>query len=345
MADAVPMKLVIADMEVSEISEKDLETTFQRVVVAHKDAVRLIQASMQDADDIYRKYLDPNYIPLEDVAKKDRADLNKLEKVIADQYATLKDAYEKPMQNIEANIKQIRNAIKEASGNVDKAVKVYEERQKKKKRTEIDDYFATKKFELVPLERIFDQKWLNKSKTMKEVKDELDAKIKAIYGDIEILEKINEHGTAAKAFYLEHLELGAALKQVEILKDNAAKLAKEQAERDSRKVNEQVETNAKAERRERREQQKEDIVSGIIDEACGFEHGTMAAEKREQIISFTCTFKGTEEQLRKLREYMTANGIAYEKGLLLESESHAKQISQKRNLNGKIYSFIYVPAA
>jgi len=132
---------------------------------------------------------------------------------------------------------------------------------------------------------------------------------------------------------------------VETLKENAAKLAREQAERDSRKVNEQVETNAKAERQERREQYKDNIVSGIIDEACGLEHGTTAAEKREEIISFTCTFKGTEEQLMKLREYMTAKGIAYEKGLLLENESHARQISQKRNLNGKIYSFIYVPVA
>jgi hypothetical protein len=39
MSEAVPMELVIAEMEVSEISVKDLETTFQRVVVAHKEGV------------------------------------------------------------------------------------------------------------------------------------------------------------------------------------------------------------------------------------------------------------------------------------------------------------------
>jgi len=291
------------------------------------------------------KYFDENYIPNEPEAKADRAELNRLEKAIATQATAIKTAYNAPLEEFNKLVTEIRNTIKGAAETVDSAVKVYEELQKKKKRTEIDDYFATKKFELVQLDRIFDPKWLNKTKTMKEVKEELDAKIQAIYRDIEILEKINEHGTAAKAFYLEHLDMGAALKQVEVLKENAAKIAREQAERDNRKVEEQVEANARAERQERREQQKEDIVSGILDEACGLEHGTTAAEKREEIISFTCTFKGTEEQLMKLREYMTAKGIAYEKGLLLENESHARQISQKRNLNGKIYSFIYVPVA
>jgi hypothetical protein len=242
-------------------------------------------------------------------------------------------------------VSEIRSTIKDASGVVDNAVKTYEELQKSKKRTEIDDYFATKKFELVPLEKIFDAKWLNKTKSMKEVRDEIDAKIAAIYRDIEILEKIPEHGIAAKAFYLEKLDMGESLRQVEILKENAAKIAREIAERESRKTNEAVEANARAERQERREEKEEKIVSGIIDQACSLEHGTTAAQKREEVISFTCTFKGTEEQLKRLREYMTANSIVYEKGLLLESESHAKQISQKRKLNGKIYSFIYVPAA
>ena len=343
MSEAVPM--VIADLEVSEISEQELENTFQRVCVVHKDAVRSIRASMQDADDAYRKYLKPNYVPLEDVAKKDRASLNKAEKDIADQYAILKRAYEKPLVNIEENIKQIRKAIKDASGVVDNAVKTYEELQKRKKKTEIDDYFATKKFDLVPLEKIFDSKWLNKTKTMKEVREELDAKISAIYRDIEILEKIPDHGMAAKAFYLENLDMGASLRQVEALKANAEKLAKEQVERDSRKVDEQVSANARAERQERREEAKEEIVQSIVDQAVGLPAGTTAEQEREEIIEFTLTFKGTKEQLKQLKEYMTANGIAYMKGLRLESEDDARYMMKAKNVAGRIYYLIYVPAA
>jgi hypothetical protein len=338
------MELVIVEMEVSEISEKELETTFQRVVAAHRDAVRSIQDSMQDADDAYRKYLDPNYIPLEAEAKKDRAALNHAEKNVADQYAALKKAYEKPLVGIETNIKQIRDAIKTASGNVDKAVKVYESLQKTKKKTEIDDYFASKKFELVPLEKLFDPKWLNKTKEMYEVRQELDAKITSIYRDIELLEKIPEHGVAAKAFYLEKLDIAEALRQVEALKANAEKLAREWVERDMRKGNEQVEANARAERQERREQRKDEIVSGMIDKAVGVPIGTTASQQREEILEYTMTFKGTKEQLIKLREYMTAIGVVYTKGLVLDNEEDARQIMRNRGIAGRVYSFIYTAA-
>lgn len=344
MNEAVPMELVIAEMEVSEISEKDLETTFQRVVVAHKDAVRSIQASMQSADDVYQKYLDPSYIPLEDIAKKDRAELNKAEKNIAEQYASLKEAYEKPLQNIDVNIKQIRKAIKDASGVVDNAVKTYEERQKRKKKQEIEDYFTTKRFDLVPLEKIFDQKWLNKTAKMKDIREEIDEAVSTVYRDIEILEKIPEHGMAAKAFYLGCLDMGAALRQVEILKESAERLVREQLAREERKMQEQCNINASTERQERREQRKEEAVQNMVDQAVGLAPGTTAAQEREEIIEYTMTFKGTIEKLRKLREYMTANGIPYNKGLLLKSEDDAMQILRKRNIAGPVYSFIYVPA-
>jgi hypothetical protein len=256
----------------------------------------------------------------------------------------LKKAYEKPLQGIEVNIKQIREAIKTASGNVDKAVKVYEELQKTRKRTEIDDYFASKKFELVPLEKLFDPKWLNKTKEMYEVRQELDAKITSIYRDIEILEKIPEHGVAAKAFYLEKLDIAEALRQVEVLKANAEKLAREQANHEDRKTNEQVEANARAERQERREQRKDEIVSGMIDKAVGVPISTTASQQREEILEYTMTFKGTKEQLIKLREYMTAIGVVYSKGLVLDNEDDARQIMRNRGIAGRVYSFIYTAA-
>jgi len=343
MGEAVPMELVIAEMEVSEISEKDLEATFQRVVVAHKDAVRSIQQSMKDADDIYKKYRDPNYIPLEDVAKKDRAELNKAEKNIAEQYATLKDAYERPLQNLETNIRQIRAAIKEGSANVDKAVKVYEEKQKTAKLKEIREYFNSKKFELVLLENIFDPKWLNKTKSMKEIREELDAKIAVIYRDIETLEKIQEHGVAAKAFYLKELDMGAALRQVEILKENAARIAREQASREERKAQEQCVQNAATERQEKVNTVKEEKSQDLIDKALDLPEGTTAAQAKSEIVEFTMTFRGTKEQLLKLREYMTNNGIPYQKGLVLDNPDDARIVAKSKNVAGKIYSFIYVP--
>ena len=180
---------------------------------------------------------------------------------------------------------------------------------------------------------------------MKDIRERIDEDIAGIYRDIEVLEKIPEHGMAAKAFYLEKLDMGAALRQVEILKENAERLAREQAAREERKIQEQVDKNASSEKAERREERKEERVQSLIDETFDLPQGTTAAQAREELLEYTMTFKGTKDQLRRLREYMTANGIPYNKGLVLRCEADAAQIMKQRNLDGKIYSFIYVPAA
>jgi len=334
---------VIAEMEISAIKDSELEAAFLKVLSEHKDAVASIHQSMVDADDVYGKYLNPDYIPFEDTAKNDRAVLNKCEKNIAEQFATLKEAYEKPLQNIEANIRQIRNAIKDASGVVDKAVKDYEELQKSKKRKEIEDYFAAKKFELVPLEKIFNQKWLNKGTKIKAIKTEIDEAIKKIYQDIEVLERIPDFGVAVKAFYLQSLDMGAALRQADMLRDNAKLLAKEQAGREERKVQEQCEQNNKAERQEKVDAFKEERTQGLIDEAVGLPEGTTAAQAKSEMIEFTATFKGTREDLLGLRMYMTAHGIAYQKGLVLNCPDDARIIAKSKNIAVDIKTFIYVP--
>ena len=332
---------VIAEMEIGTIT--DLEAAFLKVVSEHKDAVASIHESMVEADSVYGKYLSPDYIPIEDTAKKDRAVLNKCEKNIAEQYATLKEAYEKPLQNIEANIRQIRNAIKDASGIVDKAVKDYEELQKSKKKKEIEDYFATKKFGLVPLEKIFNQKWLNKGTKIKNVKAEIDEAIAKIYQDIEVLERIPDFGVAVKAFYLQSLDMGAALRQADTLKDNAKLLAQEQAGREERKIQEQCEANNKAERNEKVEAFKAERSQELIDQAFDLHEGTTTAQAKSEIIEFTATFRGTKEDLLGLRMYMTAHNIAYQKGLVLNSPDDARLVAKSKNIAVDIKTFIYVP--
>ena len=344
MSEAVPMNdLAITDLEVSEISDIELEDAFRRVILTHKEAVASIHQSMKDANDAYQKYLDPAYIPLEEVAKVDRATLNKAEKNIAEKYAGLKEAYEKPLSNIEANIKEIRRVIKNASGTVDLAVKRYEETRKSKKREEIIAYFHSKKFDLVAPADLFDERWTNKGAKMKDIMDEIDEKIAVIYRDIAILEKIPEHGMAAKAFYLEKLDMGAALRQVEIFKENAAKVAREQANREERQTQEAVAGNAAAERREEREAVREEKVNDMIDQALDLPQGAVAEQERAEILECALQFSGTREQLLKLKEYMTAMGIPYRKIMLLENDRDAAVYMRQKDIVGRIWSAVIIP--
>jgi hypothetical protein len=288
------------------------------------------------------KYSDENYIPNEPEAKSDRAELNRIEKAIATQAQAIKTAYNAPLEEFNGLVAEIRTTIKDAVKIVDGAVKAYEEKEKKKKREEIEKYFTFKKFELVPLERIFDSRWLNKTCKMNEVKKEMDAIIAKIYQDIEVLERIPDHGTAAKAFYLESLDLGDALRQVDVIKENAEKLAREETNRAERKIEEQVNKNIASLKKEERDDAIAKRAQGCIDDMLGLPRGTTAAQSKDDIISYTLTFKGTKEQLLNLREYLSRKNIPYNKGLVLENADDARQILRNRGIAGKLYTFVYI---
>jgi len=289
------------------------------------------------------KYLNDNYIPNETNAKADRAELNRVEKSIAQQARQIVIAYNAPLDEFNVIVNEIRKTIKDAVQTVDLAVKRFEEKQKSQKYAEIQAYFDAKNFELVQLGDIFDDRWLNKTKPMKEVKDELDAKIANIYRDIEILEKLPEHGMAAKAFYLEKLDMGAALRQVEIHKENAAKVAREEANREERKTQEDVAVNAANERQEERAAAKDEKTQSLIESALGLPAGAVAAQKKAETLEYTLQFRGTEEQLFKLREYMTSQGIPYKKLVILENDRDAASYMKQKNIAGRVWSAVILP--
>lgn len=304
----------ISQMSISEISDDELETAFLAVAIQHKDAIASIHQSMVEAQDAYEKYLDKTYEPLEEQAKKDRAQLNKAEKNIAEKYAQLKTAYEKPLETVEMNIKSIRSAIKKASGIVDDAVKIYEGKQKEVKWDCIREYFDSKNFGLVPLIKIFDDRWLNKTYKMADITKEIDTAINTIYDNIKILENITEYGVIAKSSYLETLDMGAAMRQVDTLKANAERLAREKIEREERQRQAQIAANAEEllteERNENLTRAKTERVQDIVNEALGIEEPEAV---EPEILEYTLKLRGTKEQSFKLREYMTLNQIAYER--------------------------------
>jgi len=257
------------------------------------------------------KYHDENYIPNEADAKRDRAELNRLEKAVAAEILRIKTKYNEPLEEFFSITAEIRNVLKEGAQVIDGSVKAYEETQKSEKRKEINDYFLTKNFDLVPLEKIFNQKWLNKTVKMAEVKKEIDDTVSRIYSDIQVLERIPEHSMTAKANYLKTLDIGTALREVDILKENHARLTREKIEREERERLAQIAANAKEERQEEREAVKVESVQSLVDEALGFEEPE--AKPNPEIKIFRLEIEGTTEKLLMVREYMTAVGVSYRK--------------------------------
>ena len=56
---------------------------------------------------------------------------------------------------------------------------------------------------------------------------------------------------------------------------------------------------------------KKEVVRSMVDVALDIEEPEVSAKL--EMLEFTCRFSGTRDQLFRLREFMTANGITYTK--------------------------------
>jgi len=297
------------------------ESAFEKAVILRPTSMSVgsittnAQAVLEAVKEKAKQYLDVSkYEGDEKQAKDDRALLRKQKEATKTTIKSIEEAWNQPLEPFLDIAKKITKEFDFAIDAIDEWVKEGEAKEKEKKRKEIQAYFDTKKFDLVSLEKIFDDKWLNKTYKIWDVKKDIDAAIETIYSNIKILENIAEHGMTAKAFYLETLDMGAAMRQIETLKANAERLAREQIERGQRELNAKVAQNAAEERKESRESRNEEMAKGLAASALDIDEPDVpAAPAPPKVISYTCKFWGTEEQLKKLREYMTASGIAYEK--------------------------------
>jgi hypothetical protein len=219
-----------------------------------------------------------------------------------------------PLNEFETTMKLVKAEFKAASGGLDELVKNVENREKDAKRLEIQEYFDTKNFDLVPLDRIFNDRWLNKTFKMPDIRKEIDSAVSAIYANIKILERIPEHGVTAKTLYLNTLDMAAALQQVDTMKANAERLAREQAEREERERREQIERNRSAIEKEKRESvPPSERMDELVNQALDILMPEAETPQKPEIMEFILRFRGTKEKLFALKAWMNENGIAYEK--------------------------------
>jgi len=295
VAEAVPFETAIVlrplTMDVGKIT-----TNAEQVLAAVKaKAAAYGDLSKYDGDDRQ--------------AKADRALLRKQLDAMKTADASLMEAWNAPLSAYRDFVTRIKSAMNGAINAIDGFVKEGQEREKEAKGKTIQAHFDGLGFDLVPLERLFDDRWLNKTYDIRDVRKEIGEKISEIHSNLKVIEGIAEHGTVAKALYLDTLDMGAALRQVETLKANAQRAERERAERAEREARETVEANRKAEEIEARAVAVEAKAGSLADDALG-----VAAEPaRTAMREITFRIRVTDEQGRKLRRFMTENGIAYEK--------------------------------
>lgn len=216
-------------------------------------------------------------------AKEDRAALNKFKERIDAARKDVKKRYLEPYNNFEEKVKSLLALIEEPTAAIDTQVKAYEEKKRAEKKTQIEEYFTAVIGDLakfLTLEKIFNQKWLNASVTIKNVQTEIDQIIEKVKFDLQTIKDLkSEWELTLIDTYLNTLDIAAALREKTRLEERKRELEQtEQVKPETEQVAVQV---------------------------------TEQVEEPVKIYNRKFWVKGTADQLRALGQYMKNNGIEY----------------------------------
>lgn len=145
-------------------------------------------------------------------AKKDRAALNKFVAALKAKDREIRDLCLKPYDEFHAKMVKIIALVEEPANLIDKQVKEYEDAQKEQKKKAIQELFKMKGFQpWVSLERIWNQKWLNKSYSMKQIDADLKTIQHKIGEDILLINGQREGMQAALSEYKRSMDVSASI--------------------------------------------------------------------------------------------------------------------------------------
>lgn len=235
-----------------------------------------------------------------DQAKSDRAILNKAAKELNDRRIQLERDWNAPLQEFKSIIGDTVKMISEGSAKIDAVVKGVENRAKAEKRAAIEELWDRKGITLLPLSKLWDDKWLNKTKRLPAVEKEIGEKLLKIEAELDTLAAVDtEDGEVLRAYYLDCLDLQRTLAYSATLKANRQRLQEEQSRR-------QAEAEAQATR--------EAYVAPTAEPAPTTPTAYEAPEAViPEVLERTMVVRGTREQLIALAEFMNAEGIWFKK--------------------------------
>lgn len=171
-------------------------------------------------------------------AKADRARLNKFKAALADSRKSVKSQWNQPLSDFEDKMKELEKMVDAPIGAIDRQVKSFEELKKQDKRQAIEQFFAESVGdleEILPLQKIWNDRWLNATYPMKDIEKELLERIRKTHSDIQIIVAMQLPCTEQMlSAYLDTLDMGRAMEEKH--KYEQAKKAKEQSEKQAEKI-------------------------------------------------------------------------------------------------------------
>lgn len=227
-------------------------------------------------------------------AKDDLAKLRKLKDAIETQRKEIKKQCMAPYLALEEKVKKLTALIDAPIAAINGQVKSFEEQEKEQKRSEIAAIYnelVPENFrEIIPLERIFNPKWLNKSTSKKSIEEDIHTLAMRTKVDMVLLYGIDPmYSTAVKAKYMETLDINVALEYRDSLM--AAESAFQETDAQRATIQPPVE--------------KAPPVA--------VQEPVRAPIKEERLYSLRLEFQLTQAQSYELKDFLTRTGIKYTK--------------------------------
>ena len=252
-------------------------------------------------------------------AKDDRAKLNKLRTAIDTRRKDIKKQYLKPYNEFESRVKELTLLIDQPIAAIDTQLSAYEEKRKAEKLEKIQQAYdagiSDSLKDIVPLQRIMDQKWLNATTTMKKVVEDITAIDTRVNADMLALENVEEsYKAAVRQKYVETLDIAKALSHRDELKAAEEAFIAREAERKAREEAQRAreeERRAKAEEQAALQAQKAAEAKSEPQETQKPE--AAQAPQQEKVYALRLEFQVTIEQAVALRKFLDNNNINYKK--------------------------------
>ncbi|MBO4640824.1 MAG: DUF1351 domain-containing protein [Treponema sp.] len=241
-------------------------------------------------------YTIERYIDNPDAAKNDKAYLNKLLDEVAEKRKLATTTWNKPLDEFISVMKELETEIKTASNNLKTIVDKADQQVKDEKKAKIVEFWNTLNFTIVPIERVFNPRWLNKTEKLTSIIEECKAIVEKITTEMNTLKSMqDEDAETLQAFYLETLDLNATLQKGNQLKENRARIKAEE---------------------ERKAAEKEVVINVVQQVKPSVESVSInvnVQQPKEPIATFRLEVTAPASKLMALRKFIDDNGITYKK--------------------------------
>lgn len=248
-----------------------------------------------------------------DKAKADKALLNKAKKALNDERIKLEKSFMQPFMEFKDVVNETVKLIDTAVKDIDTVVKEADEKAKQAKREQIEHVAEGAGVEKlgIKLDLIFNEKWLNKSTSLKKVREEIDARCQQIKGDLGTLKTFAEDYDVLVVRYKENLNINETVAYANQLKaQREATKAKELEDMQGNKVNAD-DVQMQDHYAPTAEPQEEAPKHHVIDDADDAFAAALGQGVEPTYTTHTLEITASEDDMAKVIDFLQENDIEY----------------------------------